>query len=40
MRLMTEFMSCALSEYLVETWLVDFDKLRFKELAMSISKSL
>ena len=33
-------MSCILSEYLIGTWLVDFDKLKFKESAMYISKSL
>ena len=40
MRSMTEFISCILSKYLVETWLVDFDKLRSKESAISISKTL
>ena len=37
---MTEFEFCTLSEYLVENWLVKFDKLRSKELKMSISRLL
>ena len=40
MRLTTEFEFCTSSEYLVETWLVDIDKLRSKESEMSISRLL
>jgi len=37
---MTEFESYILSEYLVGTWLVDFDKQRSKESETSASRSL
>jgi len=40
MRSMTEFESYILSEYLVGTWLVDFDKQRSKESETSVSISL
>ena len=39
-RLIMKFMSFALSKYLVGTWLVGFDKIRSKESAMSVSRSL
>jgi len=37
---MTEFESCWLSEYLIETWLVGLDSSKLKEFEISIRVSL